>query len=380
MKKILFRKILLDCVIFFLITLFSASIIIWVFQAVNFLDIMIEDGHDYMVYINYSLLNFPKIISKLLPFAVLFSFSYVLTKYEKNNELMIFWNFGINKIQLVNFFFIFSILLMIIQIITTAIIVPTSQNLSRNFLRSSDINFYENFLKPKIFNDTIKDLTIYSEKKDKNGNLENIYIKKYHSPNKFQITYAQRGVFKNINNTQVLVLYNGETINNNENEKMSTFGFSKSDYILNNLETNTTTEKKTQENSTLSLFTCIKHLANLKNKKNYKKKISMMNCSYHNLGNIFKELNKRLILPFYTPILMLVCLLLIIESKENINYSKYRIGIFLLGILIIIFSETTLRFVKTSFLENLILMITPIILMLFLYSIFIYKFTFNLKK
>ena len=31
--------------------LFSASIIIWVFQAVNFLDIMIEDGRDYLVYI-----------------------------------------------------------------------------------------------------------------------------------------------------------------------------------------------------------------------------------------------------------------------------------------------------------------------------------------
>ena len=68
MKKILFKKLLSDCLVFFLITLFSTSIIIWVFQAVNFLDIIVEDGRNYLVYLNFSLLNFPKVISKLVPF------------------------------------------------------------------------------------------------------------------------------------------------------------------------------------------------------------------------------------------------------------------------------------------------------------------------
>ena len=65
MKKILFRKLLIDYLSFFLITLLGSSIVVWVFQAVNYLDIMIEDGRDYTIYINYSLLNFPKILSKL---------------------------------------------------------------------------------------------------------------------------------------------------------------------------------------------------------------------------------------------------------------------------------------------------------------------------
>ena len=94
MKKILFRKLLFDCIVFFLVALISTSIIIWIFQAVNFLDIIVEDGRDYKVYINYSLLSFPKIISKIVPFALFFSFYYVIDKYEINNELMIFWNFG----------------------------------------------------------------------------------------------------------------------------------------------------------------------------------------------------------------------------------------------------------------------------------------------
>ena len=74
MKKILFRKLLSDCLVFFLITLFSTSIIIWVFQAVNFLDIIVEDGRNYLVYLNFSLLNFPKVISKLVPFVLFLAF------------------------------------------------------------------------------------------------------------------------------------------------------------------------------------------------------------------------------------------------------------------------------------------------------------------
>ena len=107
MKKILFRKLLSDCLIFFIISLISASIIIWVFQAVNFLDIIIEDGQNYSVYISYTLLNLPKIISKILPFAFFFSFTYTFVRYELNNELVIFWNIGINKIKLINFFLLF---------------------------------------------------------------------------------------------------------------------------------------------------------------------------------------------------------------------------------------------------------------------------------
>ena len=190
MKKILFRKLLFDYMKFFIISLLSTSIIIWIFQAVNFLDIMIEDGRDYLVYIKYSLLSFPKIINKIYPFALFFSLFYVTAKYESNNELIIFWNFGINKIQIINFIFKISVILMLLQIILTSFVVPNTQSLSRSLLRESTINFIGNFIKPQRFNDTIKGITIYSEKKDVNGNFYNLYIKKEIGKDQFQITYA----------------------------------------------------------------------------------------------------------------------------------------------------------------------------------------------
>ena len=380
MKKILFRKLLFDCLIFFFITLFSASIIIWVFQAVNFLDIMIEDGRDYLVYINYSLLNFPKVVSKVLPFVFFFSFFYVISKYELNNELIIFWNFGVNKFQLINFLFIFSIFLTVVQIILAAFIVPNAQDKARSFLRTSSVNFLESFIKQKKFNDTIKNVTIYSDGKDKNGNLLNIYLKKEENLNNFQITYAKKGNFVSKKKNQVLVLYEGETINV-VNDKVTNFRFSKSDFSLRNLETNTTTYIKTQEVSTLKLIKCYLKLNNLNFFNITTKDIVLENCIQSNLNNVIKELYKRFIIPFYIPSLMLIILFLILKSKENINYFNYRIFIFLFGLLIIISSEMSLRFIKNNFLENIKIFIIPLITIISIYSlIYINLNSFKEKK
>ena len=370
MKKILFRKLLIDCLTFFLIALFSSSLIIWVFQAVNFLDIMIEDGRDYLVYINYSLLNFPKIITKVLPFVFFFSFFYVIAKYELNNELLIFWNFGVKKIQLINFLFKFSIILVFIQIILSGFIVPKTQDLARSFIRTSSIDFIESFIKQKKFNDTIKGITIYSEAKDENGNLKNIYLKKEEEEkDNFQITYAKRGNFVKKNNIQFLILYEGETINV-INNKITNFKFSKSDFNLKDLETNTITYIKTQEVSTKKLIKCLMKLNNLEFFNINTKDIIIENCVLQNLSNIIMELYKRFIIPFYLPILMLTILFLILKSKENTNYLNYRILIFLLGFITIIFSEVTLRFIEREFFENIKIFMIPFIVTILFYILF----------
>ena len=376
MKKIIYRKFLSDCLIFFIISLISTSVIIWVFQAVNYLDIVIDDGRDYLVYLKYSLLNFPKILSKILPFAFFFSFSYVIAKYELNNELLIYWNFGIKKITLINFFFLCSIFLFLIQIILTSFIVPKSQNLARSIIRTSDYNFVENFIKVKKFNASVNDLTIYTEDKDKRGNYYNIYIKKNTSVNNFQIIYAKKGVFKN-NEYPVLELYNGENTSV-INGRITNFSFTKSEFNLSSFSANTILVKKTQEHETIELFDCVNNLTKKGIKNLEKIKSKVRNCEIKNLDNIIAELYKRLVVPLYIPSLMLVSLLLIIHSKERIDYSKYRLAIFLMGFFIIILSESTLRFVTKSFESNFIIILIPITLIIVLYGYFLFKF--KIKK
>ena len=370
MKKILFRKLLLDCTTFFLIALFSSSLIIWIFQAVNYLDIIVEDGRDYLIYIQYSLLNFPKIISKILPFALFFSFSYVITKYEINNELIIFWNFGVQKIQVTNFFIKFSIFIMILQLLLTIIIVPETQNLSRSLIRTSNVDFFETFVKPKKFNDNIKGLTIYAEEKNNNGTLKNLYLKNQEGENNFKITIAKKGEFKNLNNNQVLVLHDGQTINS-INNKITNFSFTKSDFNLSSLNTVVVTDDKIQETKTQDHINCLKKYFKKNLTFNSKQKVYINhNCSKDTLDNLFQELYKRAIVPLYIPVLILTSLFLIIFTKENKIYQKFRLLIFISGIVFIILSETLLRFIKGEFYYNFKIISIPVIIFLILYICF----------
>ncbi len=379
MKKVLFRKLLSDYLSFFFISLICTSIVIWVFQAVNYLDIMIEDGRDYLVYINFSLLNFPKIASKVFPFALFFSLFYVTTKSEFNNELIILWNFGVHKIRMINFIFKLSLILLILQIFLTAVLVPKSQDTARSFLRSSTVNFFDNFIRPQKFNDTIKGVTIYSDKKDKDGNLTNLYLKREIKSNEFQVTYAKKGNFKQIGNKPILVLYDGATITSTNNE-ITNISFSKSDFSLSNLETNTTTYKKTQEISSLKIIQCINYFHKFEKTEFVIKVKDIENCTEKNIQNIIKEFYKRFIIPFYIPLLSLIPFLLIISSKENSNYNKLRLLTFLIGLVVIIFSETTIRFISKISIYDVTIMITPIILVLLLYLFLFKKFNIKLKN
>jgi len=376
MKKIIFRKLLSDWIVFFLITLFISSVIVWIVQAINFLDLVL-DGRDYWIYIYFSLLNFPKILTKIIPFILFFSLFYILVRNEEKNELSIFWYHGVKKINVINFFFKISLLLFLIQIFLSTYIVPYSLNKGRLLLKNSNINYFESFIKSKKFNDTLKGLTLYSENQDPNGDLHNLYIKK-DNDNEFQITYAKKGIFKIINNIPILVLFDGETISTNNNQ-ITNFSFSKSDLILKNHDINATTYTKNQEILTKNLLMCLNKIYELNFFKKKAENFNQENCFESNKVNLLIEFYKRLIMPLYIPILSIVPFILIISSKVNSNYFKIKILTFLIGLSIVIFSETTTKLISVNIIKNIQILIIPLFLLIIFYSIFFLNFR-NLFK
>ena len=116
MNKLIFRKLSLDILVFFLLSSISITLIIWVIQAVNLLDIISEQGHGIKIYFVYSALNIPKIFSKIIIFTFFLTLFVVLIRYDENNEIIVFWTNGITKISFINFIAKLSILFVIFQL------------------------------------------------------------------------------------------------------------------------------------------------------------------------------------------------------------------------------------------------------------------------
>ena len=168
MKKIIFKSFLNETTGFFILTSCCVTIIVWVIQAVNYLDFVTEDGHGFKIYFLYTILSLPKIFNKLVPFMFFFSLFFELIKYEEQNQTIIFWTNGIKKISFLNVVVKYSLFFLILQLLLSLVIVPAAQDKARSFIRQSNIDYLPLLIKPKKFIDTVERLTIYSDKKEKN--------------------------------------------------------------------------------------------------------------------------------------------------------------------------------------------------------------------
>ena len=74
---------------------------------------------------------------------------------------------------------------------------------------------------------------------------------------------------------------------------------------------------------------------------------------------------------------MLVPYLLILSSKEKLNYKKLKLITFLIGFLIIILSEGIIRLIDQDLKENLLIFVAPLITFVCLFSI---TYKLNFKK
>ena len=77
---------------------------------------------------------------------------------------------------------------------------------------------------------------------------------------------------------------------------------------------------------------------------------------------------------------MTLPLLLLITSKENLNYSRVKVFTFCFGLLVIIFSETSIRLISNTIHKNYSILIVPIIIFLFLYTFYLKNFIFIKEK
>ncbi len=373
MKKIIFNKLILDVTKFFFLSSISLSLIILVVQAVNFLDYISEDGHGIYTYFGITILNFPKIFSRVMPFCVFITIFYVINKYEVKNELLIFWNIGIKKIKFVNTLVIFSFFFLILQFILNIYIVPTSLDQAREFVRNSNIDFFPNLIKEKKFIDAVESLTIFVEKKKKNGDLENIYLKDSLNDNQSQIIYAKKGKLVFNNQKNHLELFDGNFIDV-DNKKITTFSFKKTEFDLSKYKTKTTIYPKIQETNTKILFLC---LYKLKINKDYDLGKTFLKCNNETYSDVIEEAFKRGIKPLFIPVIVLISSLVILYNKDNFIYLKFQYILFFIVLSIIILSEISSRYIY-DINSTLIFSLLPIILFAVSYFFLILRLRENL--
>ena len=373
MKKLIFRKFLMEAFFAFLLLIFSLSLIVWVIQAVNYLDFVSEDGHGFKVYFLYTLFNFPKILTKLFLVSLFISLFYIIVKYEDSNELSIFWTIGISKLEFINKIIIFSLFLLLLKLILNSFISPITQNMSKSFIRGSNIDFFPSLIKEKKFIDTLSNLTIYVDEQSNDKKiLKNILIKdEKNDGEEFQIIIANEGKIIKKNKKNYLVLLNGEIYSTSNQKDFSNFKFENFEFNLSKFSSKTTVIPKIQENSSSNIIKCF--INNISYKKKYFINEKELVCSLDSYKDITQEIIKRFFLPLYIPAICLISCLLFITNKFNKYNNVNKIIIFMFGFFIIFFSEVVIKYSGNKLINDFVIIAIPIILLLTLYLFLLRK-------
>ena len=366
MKKFIFKKLHQDTTYFFLTSLLVMSLIVWTLQAVNYFDFVTEDGHGLKVYFTYTLLNFPKIINRILPFIFFISLFYIIINYELRSELSIFWINGISKIEFLNKLIIFSIYLMVFQILLGGYVSPLSQFKAREYLKNSNIDFFTALIKEGKFINIAKNITIFIDKENEDGSYNDIFLEDLRN-NSSKMIYAKKGNLI-VNGIQKKFKLTSGRVINNENSDINIFDFDQIDFSLNDLNSKTITVPKIQEIDTFTLVNCF-NTSSVKNKNEFH-----FICEEKLQPEIQRELFKRIYKPIFLPIITLICGFLIIKAKNNINFKKNNITIFIMAILLLLFSEISMRYIATSKYLTVFCLVMPIIIFILSY-LFFYRAT-----
>ncbi len=375
MNKLIYKKLSLDIILFFFLTTLSITLIIWVIQGVNLLDIVSEQGHGIKVYLFYTLLNLPKIFSKLLIFTYFLTLFVILNRYVENNEILVFWTNGIKKITFINYIGKLSLVFVLLQLSLNLYFVPYTQNLSQEYLKNSSIEFFPKLIQEKKFLNVMQNLTIFVENYQTNGILKGIYIKEKINDKENKIIIASRGELIKNSKGYSFQLTDGKIINIDDNRSLN-IGFKETTYYISDLNTKTRKQKKLDETGTSSLIYCIKNFFNDRKNDN----LRCGNESSFLLLDIYQEIFKRLINPVYIIILSLICSLIIIKPKNNFLQNYFKTFLFLFGFAIIIFSELGYKFLELSYQIEIFIMTLPISCILFFYLLINLKTKFRLSQ
>ena len=139
----IYQSFAIEIIKTFLTILFALSLIALTVRAVNFLDLMVENGYPIFTYFKYSFLNVFGIIPKFIPLAFFIAVVVFIIKHVSDSEFIILWTSGVKKIELVNLILLSSITVLIFNLMLSAFLTPLALNKSRQLLSQDKLNSYQ---------------------------------------------------------------------------------------------------------------------------------------------------------------------------------------------------------------------------------------------
>ena len=169
-------------------------------------------------------------------------------------------------------------------------------------------------------------------------------------------------------NEKNLILLDGYIQKTDNENNINFIRFEKTSFNLSGISTKSITEPKMQETSTLRILQCMQN-----------KKVNILSCNLigKTMMNLKIEINKRIGMPFFIPLMALICSFLLASKRDKKIYQFNKYIYFFIGFVILASAEITVRYSGNSWGHTAIYYLIPASMIPLFYFALIKKFKYE---
>lgn len=164
-------------------------LIVWINKAVLLFDELIGDGHSAFIFLEFSSLALPSVMTAIIPLSSFSATVYVTNRLSNESELAVMQATGFSPWRLARPFAVFGGLCAVILAVFTLYLAPLAgyQQSQREVELSSDLA--AKLLKDGVFQHPLRGVTVYVRDIAPTGELSDIYISDRRDPDQ-SVTYT----------------------------------------------------------------------------------------------------------------------------------------------------------------------------------------------
>lgn len=159
-----------------LLIAFSLTAIVWLTQALRFIDFIVNQGVSITVFLHLTVLLVPSLIFMILPPALFCAVLFIYNKLKLDSELVVMQAAGLSKWRLAIPALQVSAIIMVLGYLIAFYILPVSYRNFRDmqsFLRN---NYVSILLQEGVFSNPVEGLMVYIRERDDNNILHGIMV------------------------------------------------------------------------------------------------------------------------------------------------------------------------------------------------------------
>ncbi len=203
------KYILRQCVVPLSLIMLAVTMIVWMTQSLQRIEIIVENGQGLGVFLFLSVLIIPSLLAVIIPFALFGAVVYTLYRLHSDSEIAVMFAAGVSRARLAAPLLLITALAAMATLYVNVDLMPRTYRVMKQMVANIRADFATSLLRSGEFIDAGDGFTVYVDDARPGGQFVGLLINDYRNAEN-RITYmAQRAVLQETDAGPLLLLKNG---------------------------------------------------------------------------------------------------------------------------------------------------------------------------